>query len=216
MVWTIVIIHACFLKNNNEQLNIFCHGNSKIKKTAIREYNNTLAPFWNRLAAVTGSVCHRVVNFVAVISNFGLIFMWKRNIRLVLITRQLINFLAIAEDCSSYVLSALTLASVLDCEQFPQSNDPNVCLNLASTSTSVIRLLWNRHDSNGVFLFYRSNVCVCSFFPSFFFSISFWNSQPENGNVWTMQLPKVNACPTSTVAATTTRAFPNDGFATAD
>ncbi|XP_046459378.1 flocculation protein FLO11-like isoform X1 [Daphnia pulex] len=41
---------------------------------------------------------------------------------------------AIAEDCSSYVLSALTLASVLDCDQFPQSNDPDVCLNLASTT----------------------------------------------------------------------------------
>lgn len=41
---------------------------------------------------------------------------------------------AIAEDCRSYVLSALTLSSVLDCDRFPQSNDPNVCLNLASTS----------------------------------------------------------------------------------
>ncbi|XP_057369507.1 uncharacterized protein LOC130690525 [Daphnia carinata] len=41
---------------------------------------------------------------------------------------------AIAEDCSSYVLSALTLASVLECDQFPQSNDPDVCLNLASTT----------------------------------------------------------------------------------
>ena len=41
---------------------------------------------------------------------------------------------AIAEDCKNYVLSALSLALVLDCEQFPQSNDPNVCLNLASTS----------------------------------------------------------------------------------
>ncbi len=36
-----------------------------------------------------------------------------------------------------------------------------------------------------------------------------------NGN-GTTQLLKVNACRTSTVAATTTRAFPNGGFATAD
>ena len=38
-----------------------------------------------------------------------------------------------AEDCKSYVLSALPLANVLDCDKFPDSSDPAVCLNLAVT-----------------------------------------------------------------------------------
>jgi len=41
---------------------------------------------------------------------------------------------AVAEDCKNYVLSALSLARVLDCDQFPQSSDPAVCFNLAATS----------------------------------------------------------------------------------
>ena len=41
---------------------------------------------------------------------------------------------AVAEDCKSYVLTALPLASVLDCDKFPDSTDPTVCFSLATTS----------------------------------------------------------------------------------
>lgn len=41
---------------------------------------------------------------------------------------------AIAEDCGKYVLAAAHISRVFDCDQFPQSNDPSVCLNLASTT----------------------------------------------------------------------------------
>merc|ERR1712071_720564 len=41
---------------------------------------------------------------------------------------------AVAENCKDYVLAALSLSSVFDCDQFPQSSDPTVCFNLASTS----------------------------------------------------------------------------------
>jgi len=41
---------------------------------------------------------------------------------------------AVADNCKEYVLAALSLSSVFDCDQFPQSSDPTVCFNLASTS----------------------------------------------------------------------------------
>ena len=98
--------------------------------TATLACSSTPAPSWNRLAAAVASVCRRAVNSVEVITNnFG-----QQLDQTSPTNFCLFFFQAIAEDCSRYILSALKLATVLDCDQFPQSNDPNVCLNLASTS----------------------------------------------------------------------------------
>lgn len=60
---------------------------------------------------------------------------------------------AIAEDCKKYVLPTLHINRVFDCEQFPQSNDPNVCLNLASTTPEGECL-------DGEYRCSRDNTCI--------------------------------------------------------
>lgn len=38
------------------------------------------------------------------------------------------------EGCNEYIPATLALSSVFDCRQYPDSNDPNVCINLAQGS----------------------------------------------------------------------------------
>ncbi len=97
------------------------------------------APYWNLLAGITVSASHLAVNSVAVsvsLDIYNILCIQKYGN---------LNFTAIAEDCKSYVLSALALSVVLDCDRYPQSNDPNVCINLASTSKSYFFLYLDRY-----------------------------------------------------------------------